>query len=414
VAEDRRPGYRRAVVGAAVLLTLTACNPNRFVSGWVPNWAPTQGRAGFTNAAATPMFQDISPFFFSATAPDGIPGIVGNESQLKQTVDAAKTRGLTVLPSITDGTGPGAMAAILADPLRRAAHVASLVSLTVGRGFDGVDLDYEGFAFGDAHSTWDATRPNWVTFVSELAAAMHDKGKLLSITIPPTWIDVGVLRGYPVYDPQAMGVYADRVRLMVYDWSFAGGPPGPISPMTWLNLVIAYNDPIIPNAKLQLGVPAYGRNWGRKANASESCPTGALKSSSVELENVQALIDAHGATPIRHNSGEMTFSYDAVVTGYGTVEVPPPPYVPPVSVAPLVPGAAQSDGLQPALRLTPPLVQLTCTVRHFVYYPDAISIQQHAQAALDAGWSGVVIWALGYETADVYTALANTTPGPIP
>jgi hypothetical protein len=45
------------------------------------------------------------------------------------------------------------------------------------------------------------------------------------------------------------------------------------------------------------------------------------------------------------------------------------------------------------------------------YYPDAITMQQHAQAALDAGWSGVVIWALGYETADVYTALANTVPG---
>jgi hypothetical protein len=68
------------------------------------------------------------------------------------------------------------------------------------------------------------------------------------------------------------------------------------------------------------------------------------------------------------------------------------------------------EGLQPALRLTPPTVQLSCTVRHFVHYPDATTIQQHAQAALTAGWSGVVLWALGYETAAVYTALANTTP----
>jgi spore germination protein YaaH len=60
--------------------------------------------------------------------------------------------------------------------------------------------------------------------------------------------------------------------------------------------------------------------------------------------------------------------------------------------------------------LTPPLVQLSCTVRHYVYYPDATSIQQHAQAALDNGWSGIVIWALGYETADVYTLLGQTTP----
>jgi spore germination protein YaaH len=44
-----------------------------------------------------------------------------------------------------------------------------------------------------------------------------------------------------------------------------------------------------------------------------------------------------------------------------------------------------------------------------VYYPDATSIQQHAQAALNAGWSGVVIWALGYETEDVYRLLGETT-----
>jgi spore germination protein YaaH len=71
---------------------------------------------------------------------------------------------------------------------------------------------------------------------------------------------------------------------------------------------------------------------------------------------------------------------------------------------------ADDRALQPALRLTPPTVQLSCTVRHFVHYPDAITIQMHAQAALDAGWSGVVLWALGYETPEVYTALGNTTP----
>jgi spore germination protein YaaH len=62
------------------------------------------------------------------------------------------------------------------------------------------------------------------------------------------------------------------------------------------------------------------------------------------------------------------------------------------------------------LRLTPPGEQLSCTVRHSVYYPDPVTIQQHAQAAANAGWGGVVLWALGYETPGVYTALAGTTP----
>jgi hypothetical protein len=112
---------------------------------------------------------------------------------------------------------------------------------------------------------------------------------------------------------------------------------------------------------------------------------------------------------VRDGSGEVKFSYDVVETGYSTTPIPAPPYTPAPAgarqVAPAVDGV-----LQPALRLTPPTVQLSCTVRHFVYYPDAITIGMHAQAAVDAGWGGVVLWALGYETPEVYTALGNTVP----
>jgi spore germination protein YaaH len=278
------------------------------------------------------------------------------------------------------------------------------------RGFDGIDLDYEGFAFTDGRDSWPTTQPVWVAFVTELAAALHAKGKLLSVTIPPVWIVAGATTGYTVYDQPAIGALVDRVRLMAYDFSV--GSPGPISPMTWINQIIAYSDPVVPNNKLQLGVPSYGRNWGRQVNPDEVCPDGALATSSVQLQNVQSLIDAHGAAPVRDSSGEMYFTYDIVVTGYRTTPVPAPPYVPSTHVIPALAGAAggTATGLQPARRLTPPTTQLSCTVRHFVHYPDATTAQQHAQAALSAGWSGVVIWALGYETADVYAALANTTP----
>ena len=393
------------------MIALSACNPNRFVSGWVPYWNAPDGRAGFMDPAATSMFSDISPFFFSALS-DGTVGLVGSATQLNTTVHQAHLRGLNVLPSITDGSGKLVMAAILADPVSRAAHIANIVSLTATYPeIDGVDLDYEGFAFSDGRATWPTTQPVWRAFIAELATALHNNGKLLSVTIPPTWVAAGNETGYPVYDQAFIGVYADRVRLMVYDWSVSS--PGPISPITWLNQVVAYSNAALANykSKLQLGIPAYGRNWGRKVNSSEICPDGALNTSSIELENMQALIDAHGATPARHlESGEMYFSYDVVATGYSTTPIPAPPYVPPPNVAPRVAAPASGSGLQPALRLTPPTTQLSCTVRHYVYYPDAAAIQQHAQVALSNGWSGVVLWALGYETADVYTALASTTP----
>jgi spore germination protein YaaH len=416
VANVRRSGYWRATLVAAVMIGLSACNPNRFVSGWVPYWTAPEGRVGFTDPQATTMFSDISPFFFSAL-PDGTIGLVGSASQLNTTVHEAHIRGLKVMPSITDGSGQWMMATvILANTTSRAQHIANIVSLTdTYPEIDGIDLDYEGFAFADGRSSWASTRPLWVAFVTELAAALHAKGKLLSATIPPTWMAGGVETGYPVYDQAAIAPVVDRVRLMVYDWSVAS--PGSISPMSWVNQVIAYsNAHVADRSKLQLGVPSYGRNWGRQVYAEEICPDGALKTSSIELQNMPALIAAHGATPTRLDPatlGEMYFSYDVVVTGYSTKPISPPPYVPPTRVIPTVTASASdrlATGLRPALRLTPPTMQLSCTVRHFVYFPDAATIQQHAQAALDAGWSGIIIWALGYETADVYTALANTTP----
>jgi spore germination protein YaaH len=413
VAKVRKRDFWRATFLVSTMIVLSACNPNRFVSGWVPYWNAPEGRAGFSDPAASAMFADVSPFFYSAQ-PDGSIVMVGSVGQLNTTVHEAHIRGIKVLPTITDGSGKLVMAAIMADLPSRAQHIANIVALTANPEVDGVDLDYEGFAFTDGRDSWPSTQPNWRAFVTELAAALHANGKLLSITIPPVWIASGVVTGYTVYDQATMAIVADRVRLMVYDWSYAGGPAGPISPITWLDQVIAYsNANIADRSKLQLGVPAYGRDWGRQANSTEVCPDGALATKSIELQNMPALISAHGATPSRHaSSGEMYFTYDVVVTGFRTKPIPPPPYVPPTQRAPTIPGAAvgTSSGLQPALRLTPPLVQLSCTVRHYVYYPDATSIQQHAQAALDNGWSGIVIWALGYETADVYTLLGQTTP----
>ena len=46
-----------------------------------------------------------------------------------------------------------------------------IVNLVVNKGFDGIDLDYEGFAFSDGRSSWTATRPNWAAFVAELGAS---------------------------------------------------------------------------------------------------------------------------------------------------------------------------------------------------------------------------------------------------
>jgi Glycosyl hydrolases family 18 len=381
-----------------------AAAPGRFVSGWIPNWSSAvvaDGTSALTNGQQA-VFADVSPFGFTAVAADTI-ATSGSESSLTAAVTALRNNKLPVLPTISDGTAKLVMAGILADPAQRTIHVQAITDLVVNRNYDGIDLDYEGFAFTDGRASWITTRPNWAAFVIELGASLHAHGKLLSVTVPPIW-DSGS-SGYFVYSWQDRAAdldilpAIDRLRLMVYDYNVAYA--GPVSPMVWVNNVLSYVKAVVPTnqlRKVQMGVPTYGRSWAKVL--SGSCPTDAPTATvGVQMENVGGLLAKAGATLVRDPSGEMKLIYDEVFTGSG-VDSPAPPYVPPSNRSNDV-STADAGGLRTAVRLG----GATCTIRRTVYYPDELTVVQHANAALQAGLSGIVIWALGYETDALWAQL---------
>lgn len=385
----------------------SATTPRRYVSGWVPVWssaAATDGLEMFATTGNDQVFVDVSPFAYSAESATELV-VSGAASTLASTVTAIRRRGLPVLPSITDGTARLEMAAILADPLTRAQHVDAIVDLVLTNGYDGIDLDYEGFAFTDGQASWPTTRPNWAAFVAELGAELHAADTLLSVTVPPIWD--GGSRGYTVYAWPEMLPHIDRLRLMVYDWSFSA--PGPIAPMTWVDDVIATVRQLVPAEQwpiVYLGVPTYGRNWPRIA--AGECPADAdLRTYSVQMEDAAGLAARRGATPVRHSSGEMTFTYDLTYTGPRVGSPAPPSYDPPAQTVGAVGGAADAQGLRPALRLNAMSSTVTCTVRRTVFVPDEQSVLQRATAALDGGLGGIAVWAFGYETDALWTGLVR-------
>ena len=129
------------------------------------------------------------------------------------------------------------------------------------------------------------------------------------------------------------------------------------------------------------------------------------------MKVASGLVGAHpGAVPARDNNyDEMTVAWDDVVTGPSSPVTPPVIPTPPSGI-----GGVTSPGdiatLQPAQRLTPPSTIVSCTVHHMAWFPDATSVQNRAQRAVSAGWRGVFIWALGYETPDALAALGNVGP----
>lgn len=261
--------------------------PKPIISGWIPYWFTTPAKPQGINSAVAnaDLFTEVSPFWYSATAggPNGVqvilnPNFTNGAANEAWAMGQLRAAGIKVLPAIADGSGKGRMAGLLADPARRAAHVQEIVNLVTSKGYDGIDLDYEGFAFNDGRESWASTKPLWTAFVTELAAALHAQGKLLSVTIPPPCSmsgQCGPTSGYWVYDFVTIAQQADRVRIMAYDYSVAG--IGPIAPMPWVQAIVAYAASAAPAQRVQIGVPTYGRAWtkkpGGKFQLSGTCPT---------------------------------------------------------------------------------------------------------------------------------------------
>ena len=114
------------------------------------------------------LMKEIMPFWFSIKSPTVIRNdyVTGNPSwPMADTVCLLHRAGLQVIPTMTDGTGKLELSNYLANAATRATIVKTIVNLVLTNNFDGIDLDYEGFAFVDGNSTWTKTAPRWVALV---------------------------------------------------------------------------------------------------------------------------------------------------------------------------------------------------------------------------------------------------------
>lgn len=382
--------------------------PMRILSGWSPYWNPDSGPAAIR--AMGPLASSVSSFSYSVFGATSIGRQVSLDKYAKMRA-AARAARIPFVPAMADATGKLRMQAILADPTTRAAHVNTLVSFAVNRKFDGLDLDYEGFAFSDGSATWATTKPLWTQFIIELAAAMHAEAKLLFVTVPPTYNNNQIRgSGYWVYNLPGIAPYVDRIRIMAYDYST--GRMGPNAPLSWTQKIINYIDANLPPSKVELGVPLYGRDW--ITGATGTCPAGTKTSgkSTIRTSRAITLAKAKGATPERLTNGEMRFSYTVPVyapasttttSSTTTTEVAntDPVVTDPTNTDPATSSTTGSDGSTVAPPADPPL----CTVSHTVYYPDAGSTLQKVNQVLNKGLAGVAFFALGYEEAKHFQSL---------
>lgn len=333
----------------------------------MPYWSTDASLASFQPNAD--LFSDISPFWHALTG-DTTYSDQETSTDRTRVINAARSAKVPVVPAITDGTGTGQLAAAFADPARRSTVVQTMVGLVTSRGYDGLDLDLEGFAYSDPKSTWPTTRPNWVAFVAELGAELHSRGKLLYATIPPTYdSDRSNTSGYWVYDYAGIAPHVDRVRIMAYDYSV--GSPGPIAPYGWVQRIVTYAQTQVPTQKLVLGVPSYGRDWPTATTGT--CPAGTVvqrrsltSSAAWELAAAKGVAVQWDAT-----ARERTFNYTETFSDPTT----------------------------------------SCQVSRTVYFSDGAAISERARLSYTSKWAGTAIWTIGGQDNATWPALRDLANG---
>ncbi|HRE03710.1 MAG TPA: glycosyl hydrolase family 18 protein, partial [Ilumatobacteraceae bacterium] len=240
------------IVGGAQPGVVRAADPLRVVA-WAPYWEKTSSLNSFTANQA--VMSELTPMFWYASGATGTISRYASATAADVTKyrNAATAAGKPIVATVFDGMSARGMSNLLSTAQGRTAHVENIMSFVTINGFDGIDIDYEQFAFADGRATWPATYTNWGLFLEELGGRLHALGKTLSVAVPPVY-DAGQTSasGYWVYNYAAVGQFADNVRIMTY--SYSGNAAGVISPYWWVEQSMRAAAAIVPPEKIQMGI----------------------------------------------------------------------------------------------------------------------------------------------------------------
>lgn len=391
IKNKARSRYLIALVTASALLVgiitvpvaQASSQPRKILTGWIPYYSMKTSLPAVLNNAD--LIKEVMPFWYTLkfngkTKSAFVSDLYapGNPSVPMTTPLAAlRATGIQIIPTITDGMEKLVLANLLASPVERSKIAKTIFDYVMVNNFDGIDLDFEGFAFVDGNSTWSKTAPLWVALVKELSGLLHANNKLLSVSTPYNFNPTERQKGYTVYAWPQIAPFIDRLRIMTYDYSVA--KVGPIGPISWTEKTVAYAASIMPASKIYVGLAGYGRDWVTKVDGV--CPAPFLKAIKVGakaatfvMRDAASLAASYQVTPIFDEKfGEATFTYQKSYEG------------------------STADG-----RST------ICTATRTAWYQNAQSYSLRSALVTKYKLGGVTAWTLGMEEPLAMEAIRQT------
>ena len=361
----------------------SANQPRKILTGWIPYYSMKTALPAALNNAD--LIKEVMPFWYTLKY-DGKAKAAyisdlyatGNPSvPIATPLAAMRAAGFQIIPTITDGMDKLVLANLLAGAGNRTKIAKTISDYVITNNFDGIDLDFEGFAFVDGNTSWAKTAPLWVAFVKELSAILHANNKLLSVSSPYNFNPTEKQKGYTVYAWPQIAPHIDRLRIMTYDYSVA--KVGPIGPLAWTEKTVAYATSIMPASKVYLGLAGYGRDWVTKVDGVCPAPFAnaikvGAKAATFVMRDAATLAANYQVTPVFDEKfGEATFTYTKAYEGN------------------------TADG-----RST------ICTATRTAWYQNAQSYKLRTELVAKYKLGGVTAWTLGMEEPLAMEAIRQT------
>ncbi|NLY74368.1 MAG: SH3 domain-containing protein [Firmicutes bacterium] len=254
----------------------------------------------------------------------------------------AKSSGAQVLALVNNIQGSNfssnTIHKMLSNASARSRAVNGILRLLVEKGYRGVNIDFENVPARD--------RAYLTAFFRELAAALRPRNLLVTASIPAKTYDDRSSAHSGAYDYQAIAPYLDQVMIMTYDEHYAGGAPGPVASLPWVEKVVKYALQSFPAQKIVLGLAAYGYDWGLGSGKA------------LHFNGIQNLIRKHNLVPKWHAEYKVPyFTY-------------------------------KSWG-----------------VTHQVWYENSYSASYKVDLVKKYGLKGIAVWRLGYEDPNIWSVL---------
>ena len=146
---------------------------------------------------------------------------------------------------------PQPLRSVLSSPQLQRTCIGNILQL-VPPDAAGAHIDFEAMPAGQ--------RLTFVGFLETLQTALHARGQLLTIALPPKRFE----HEAPGYDFAGIGRVCDLITIMTYDEHYAGGSPGPVASLPWMTQVLDYAIGLLPRHKILVGIPVYGYDWSQE------------------------------------------------------------------------------------------------------------------------------------------------------